>query len=341
MMESKTFFSDRFYYTFGPHDASLRIRSGDLLTVVCPDSDNRLADGSVLTNDQRQATTGSVLFEGNPVSGPIYVEEVEPGDCLAVDILEIELDRDWGRTLLAPGHGLLSSDQLSASADGETREGETREAVPRHMYRWHLDRSHNVAQLENPLGSDTIEVPIRPLLGTIGVCPQWGQQISTMLAGSHGGNMDLAVIRPGSTLLLPVHQHGGLLSLGDIHAAQGHGEIVGGGIETSGKVNLRVRALKSGSVDTPRVITEDYILAIATDGDLRRATELAYSRLIHELAAEPYSCNRWDLYQLVSQIGILEVGGMVIPSCCTVAAGIQGRHLPVRCQEILCEIRGE
>ena len=330
-----TFFSDRFYYTFGPHEASLRIRSGDMLTVVCADSDNQLADGSELSIDRRQVATGSALFEGNPVAGPIYVEDAEPGDCLAVDVLDIELDRDWGRTLLAPDHGLLSTEQLVPTTDRESSV-----TVPRHMYRWHLDHAKNLARLENPLGGDAVEVPIRPMLGTIGVCPQQGQEVSTMLAGSHGGNMDLAVIRPGSSLLLPVHQQGGLLALGDIHAAQGHGEIVGGGIETSGKVHLRVRVLKGARIDAPRVITKDKIFAIATNGDLRRASQWAYSRLIHWLADEPFASNRWDLYQLISQVGILEVGGMVVPSNFNVAAGIQLDCLPSRSRKLLQEMKG-
>ena len=334
-MESRDFFSDRFYYTFGPHQASLRIASGDTLTVVCPDSDNQLADGSELPQDCRQPVTGSQWMEANPVAGPIYVEGTEPGNCLAVDVLRIELDRDWGRTLLAPNHGLLSGDQLVPPTDGET------EAVPRHMYHWHLDGTKNVARLENPLGSDAVEVTLQPMVGTIGVCPPQGQEVSTMLAGSHGGNMDLGLIRPGSILLLPVFCPGGLLSLGDIHAAQGHGEIVGGGIETSGKVQLRVRVLKAFPIDGPRVIPAGQIFAIATDSDLRSATQGAYSRLIQWLANEPFSCNRWDLYQLISQVGVLEMGGIVVPSCSSVAAGIDVHHLPHRCRENLQEIKGQ
>ena len=330
-----TFFSNRFYYTFGPHEASLRIPSGEALTVVCADSDNQLADGSELSKDRRQLASGSALFEGNPVAGPIYLEGSGAGDCLAVDILDIELDRNWGRTLLAPDHGLLSTDQLVATTGRETSA-----TVPRHMYRWHLDHTNHVAVLENPLGDDPLRVPLRPMVGTMGICPPQGIEVSTMLAGSHGGNMDLALIRAGSTLLLPIYQEGGLLSLGDIHAAQGHGEIVGGGIETSGKVQMRVRVLKGTQIDAPRVITESQIFAIATDGELRTATQLAYSCLIHWLADEPFSCNRWDLYQLISQFGTLELGGIVVPSCSTVAAGIQLQYLPFRCQEILHEMKG-
>lgn len=330
-MESTTFYPDRYFYTFGAHEASKRICSGDSLTVVCADSDNHLADGSMLPNDRRQVSTGSDLFEGNPIAGPISVEGAIPGDCLAVDILDIELDRDWGQTLLAPGHGLLSCDQLTSPGERVS------EAVPWHMYRWQLDRKRDVARLENALASDPVEVPLRPMVGTIGICPPWGQQISTLLAGTHGGNMDLPLIRPGATLLMPVFQEGGFLALGDIHAAQGHGEIVGGGIETSGKVNIRVRTMKSVSVDTPKVLNDSHVYAVATHGDLRQAVELAYSGLVHLLTSAPFESNRWDLYQLISQVGVLEVGGIVIPSCCTVAAGIEHEYLPSRSQAIINE----
>ena len=327
---SPLFLSKRFFYTFGPHDPSIRVENGQSLTVVCPDSDNALADGTELTNDQRQTSPGSDLFEGNPLAGPIYVEGAKAGDCLAVKIEKIELDRDWGRTLLAPAHGLLSSDHFDLA---NTDPG-SRERVPRHLYRWKLDRERATAQLENPLGEEPFEIPLHPMVGAIGVCPPWGQSISTLFAGSYGGNLDLSILDSGATIMLPVYQEGGLLLLGDIHAAQGHGEIVGGGIETSGQVHVTIRNLAGCQIAGPRIVTETHLYAVATDGDLRTAISRASGRLVDWLT-DPLGCNRWDAYQLMSQTCSFEIGGIVAESCSSVAAGIPIEHLPMHCQKRL------
>ena len=82
-MDSQTFFSRRFHYTFGPHEPTLRVASGQVLKVICPDGDNTLQDGQALPRDQRQPSEGSELFEGNPLAGPIYVEGTTTNDSLA------------------------------------------------------------------------------------------------------------------------------------------------------------------------------------------------------------------------------------------------------------------
>src|SRR5690349_7083169 len=137
------FFSSRFYYAFGPHAATLRVMPGAMLRVVCPDSDNELSDGTVLTADQRQSEVDG-LVQGNPVAGPILVEGALPGDSLAVRIEAIEWDRATGQTGLAPGHGVLPTNLLL----GNTNPAKT---VPRHLFRWHIDVAARKAHLENPL----------------------------------------------------------------------------------------------------------------------------------------------------------------------------------------------
>jgi amidase len=325
-MDAQTFFSRRFHYTFGPHEPMLRVASGQILKVICPDGDNTLSDGLELPRDRRQPSAGSELFEGNPLAGPIYVEGTTINDSLAIDILDINLNRADGLTLLAPTHGLLTADDLLDTTDGAAGQG-----VPKHLYRWRIDNAQQTAHLTNPLGDDALAVPLRPMIGCVGVCPNWGQTISSLYAGTFGGNLDLTLIAAGATLLLPVYHAGGLLLLGDLHAAQGHGEIVGGGIETSGEATIAARRVVGRVLGAPRLITDEKIYAIATCGDLRDAVRLAYARLIEWLAKE-LSINRWDAYQVVSQAATLELGGIAAPSCCTVVAGLRRDLLPARCQ---------
>ena len=202
MTAAPEFFSPQFHYTFGSHEPLIRIESGDSFCVICPDSDNKLADDTVLPKERRQDGSGNDLFEGNPVSGPIFVQGAECGDVLAINIHDIELDRASGQTLLAPGHGLLSSDELLQPDEFFSAErGRNDEPVPQHMYEWSIDPIRQTATIKNPLGDQPIIVPLRPMVGTIGVCPPWGQSLSTLLADVHGGNMDLPILGSGTTIL--------------------------------------------------------------------------------------------------------------------------------------------
>ncbi len=323
------FFSERFYYTWGPHPPSLRIESGETVRIICPDSDSGLADGTPLPPERRQPAQGTELFAGNPLAGPIHVSSATKRDSLAVTIDGIELDRQNGATLLAPAHGLLSQDFVLGSCAADNRE-----SVPNHLYQWRLDPEQRKAHLENPLGSHRISVPLRPMIGCLGVCPTWGQAISSLFAGPFGGNLDLPLIESGATVLLPVLHDGGLLFVGDLHAAQGAGEIVGGGIETSGIVMLTVRLLRDHAISSPRILAGGRIYTVATDGDLRTAVCTAYSRLIDWLAVD-LMMSRWDAYQLVSQASVLEMGGLSVPNCLTVAAGLPLELLPQDCRKAL------
>lgn len=293
----RTFLSPRFHYTFGPHEPTLTIDPGDRLAIVCPDSDNAFADGSLLTPDQKQRPTDAPYFDGNPMAGPIYVRGAVAGDSLAVRIDRIELDRDYGQTGLAHGHGVLPPHLLTG---GE---------VPRHLYRWRLDRAGGVATMENPLGPRAHRVPLRPFVGCIGTCPRWGQSVSTLEKGQHGGNMDLPLTVAGSVVRLPVQCDGALLMMGDVHAAQGHGEIIGGGIETSGVVHCTIDLIKARPTPSPRFEDDECLAATGVGGDVLTAIQQAYAHLIDWVTGD-FGLNRWDAFNVISQCGSITLGNL-------------------------------
>jgi amidase len=305
------FFSSRFHYTFGPHAPTLRVTSGAMLRVVCPDSDNELSDGTVLSADRRQTDIAG-LVQGNPMAGPIFVDGAVPGDSLAVRIETIELDRSTGQTGLAPGHGVLPTDLLLGGMNPPT-------TVPSHLFRWRINVAAQKAHLLNPLGKHGIEVPLDPFVGCIGVCPQSGQSIPTLLAGPHGGNMDIPAVRPAATIYLPVFVEGGLLMMGDVHAAQGHGEIIGGAIETSGMIHCTIVLVKNRALESPRIRAAERIMAIGVETELRAAIQRAYANLLNWLVAD-FQMNRWDAYNLLSQVGSILVGGLGAPPYAVAAA---------------------
>jgi acetamidase/formamidase len=294
--------SHSFFYTFAPHPVARVVASGERVTVECPDSDNCFADRSVIPEIQQVKCAGSEVFPGNPMAGPVAIEGASQGDVLAVSIHAIHLTATHGQSLIKPGHGLLAEHELTA--------GQPDLRVPTHMYRWEVSAPKGVAKLLNPLGSDEIIVPLDPFVGCIGVCPKWGQSISTLHAGEHGGNMDISLIKPGATLYLPVFAEGALLGLGDLHAAQGHGEILGGAIETAGEVELSVRVIKKRSIPVPLLRNATTLAAIASEGDLRASVRSAYANLVRWLD-EGFKLNRFDAYNLVSQRASIAMGNIV------------------------------
>lgn len=321
MPTRQTFSSPRFYYTFAPHEPALTVRPGAALEVVCPDSDNMLADGSLLTPAQRQPPGPTVQCEANPLAGPIRVETAGIGDALKIRIDGVVLDRDFGQTLIAPDHGLLPTTLLEK---GTAAPGSP--TVPRHLYRWGIDPSAGLATLANPLGTETLGVPLDPFVGCIGVCPERGEAVSSLLSGGHGGNMDLPLLRAETTVYLPVHCEGALLMLGDVHAAQGHGEIIGGGIETSGRVLITVDVVRGWDIDGLVLRSEDTLSATGVDGDLRVAVQQACARLLDWITTGT-NLNRWDAYNLLSQCVTFTAGGLVFAPF-TVAASVPIAALP-------------
>jgi len=318
----------RFFYAFGMHEPMLRVPSGAILRLECPDSDNLFADGTLIPESHRAATAGSAPFPGNPMAGPIYVDGATAGDVLAVQIRAIHLTATHGQTLLKPGHGLLATHEVAP---------EDPASVPTHMFRWQVDGPHRIARLKNPLGPHPIEVKLDPFIGCLGVCPKWGQSVSTLYAGTFGGNMDLPILRPGATVFLPVEVDGALFGLGDIHAAQGYGEIIGGAIETAGEVEVQLSVIKNVALRTPRLRTASTIAAIASEGDLNKSIRGSASELVQWLSGG-FGMNRFDAYNVVSQAGSFVLGNLNsgTPS---VAACIDIARLPDEVQQCQGELQ--
>lgn len=141
----------------------------------------------------------------NPITGPIYVDNAEPGDSLTVEIIGIEIPGS-GATTINPGFGSL--------------EGWLNLMTPRTK----ISEIRAGKVLYKTDGGRVVEVPTDPFIGTIGNSPVY-EAINTLSPGPHGGNMDCPDICPGNTLFLPVNQPGALFGLGDVHAVQGDGEV--------------------------------------------------------------------------------------------------------------------
>src|SRR5262249_12117671 len=118
---------------------------------------------------------------------------------------------------------------------------------------WQIDRERGTATLECAgTKLNGLTLPLAPMLGCFRGAPPRGQAISTATSAEHGGNMDYRGFVAGVTVYFPVFVPGALVHVGDGHAVQGDGEIVGTGIETSFDVQFTVRVLKGKRSHWPR-----------------------------------------------------------------------------------------
>lgn len=254
-MATHHFQPTHYHTTIGPHEPVLHIADGDSVVTTTVDAVGHDASGERVTP------------AGNPQTGPFYIDGAEPGDTLAVHLDRIEPNRDTGisGTVIAP-HIV---DPWAVRHLPEEAEGA-----------WRLDRANGTATLVKPetrLGAFTL--PLAPMLGCFGVAPQRGQAISTATSAEHGGNMDYRGFRAGVTVYFPVFEPGALLHIGDGHAVQGHGEIVGTGIEVSCEVQLTVRLLKGKRIGWPRGEDETHIFCAGNARPLDQAVQHATTEM--------------------------------------------------------------
>jgi acetamidase/formamidase len=228
------------------------------------------------------------------------VKGARPGDALRIDIDAIEPLIGQCSTYLWP------YDYLQAGLGAEP-EDQTRICPIEHgLIRW----------------SDSLSIPYEPMIGVIATAPDWGVP-TTAPPGDHGGNLDLKEVGPGATVSLPVFVDGGLLFVGDCHAAQGDGELSGAALEMPARVTLRIEVDERAQLRGPRIETAAELAAVATAATLETAVATAYGRLALWLEHD-YGWNRFEAYSLATQVGRLSVGYFRFG---VVAARIARRHV--------------
>jgi amidase len=221
----------------------------------------------------------------NAVSGPVFIEGVMPGDAVAVEILAIE-PRDWAWNAAIPGYGLL---------DG-VFPGPMLERLP--------IRDGQV------IVSDRLQIPLRSMIGCLGLAPAKGETSTLAPAMPWAGNYDLTQISPGATVLFPAQVPGGLFSLGDLHAAMGEHEATFVALECAGSATLRCGARTGLRLETPRIETADrlYVLGLNDRHDFAAARQQA-ARLLYELLTNESGLTPREAYILISARGDLTLGG--------------------------------
>ena len=296
-----------FYNTFSSaHPPALRIKPGDRVNTYTIDAGGKDA-------------TGTQRGQGpNPQTGPFYIEGAEPGDTLVVHLLRLETNRSTGYSgsLLAP----YSVDPVFLRTEA------LREAK---QLTWQIDKQKAVATLEpGDYKGPRLELPLRPMLGCVGVAPARKEAISTAAPGAFGGNMDYASMGAGVKLMLPVNEPGALLFLGDGHARQGEGEVAGTGLETSLDVEFSVELVKKKAIGWPRLETGTHVMVLGSARPLLEAFQHATTELQRWLMAD-YGLTERGAQTFMGQATEYEIANVVDPNF-TVVAKIRKALLPRR-----------
>ena len=200
-------------------EPALSVKPGETIAIETID-----ASGGQLHPKAKVTDLTALDFDRvNPVTGPVYIEGAEPGDAVAVTFRAFH-PLGWGWTANIPGFGLLAEDFPDPA-----------------LHIWDYDISLCKPAAYAPMG----QVALKPFVGTIGLALAEPGLHSVVPPRRVGGNLDIRDNCTGTTLYLPVEVQGGLLSLGDTHAAQGDGEICGTAIESPMEVEIKVELIKN------------------------------------------------------------------------------------------------
>ncbi len=303
--ETHRFEPTRYHNTFSfAHEPVLTIAPGDRVVTRTID-----ARGFDAENQQ-------VGERPNPQTGPFFVEGAEPGDVLVVRLEKIEPSRGtaWSSSVLAP---------YTADPSFLRHEAERKQTTET----WNIDKDRGVATVASseiqPAG---IEVPLRPMLGCVAVAPARKEAVATSTPGAFGGNMDYNGVVVGTTLMLPVSEPGALLFVGDGHARQGDGEVVGNALEVSMDVEFTVDLIKNRKIGWPRLESPEHLMTIGSARPLLQALQHATTELQRWLMSD-YGFDERGSSLLLGHAMEYDIANVVDPHF-TVVAKISKDFLP-------------
>src|SRR5437763_2027151 len=243
----------------------LRVKSGDTIVLeTMMHSHNQVVPGTTIEQIKKTRTD----FPGrgpHTLTGPIYIEEAQPGDVLKVTLNKI-VPRAYATNFNVPG---MFGQFPNVYQDGQVK----------YLY-LDLDKMQ-------PEFLPVIVLPLRPFPGTLAVARKEPGRYSSVPPGEFAGNMDIRDFVAGTSLYVPVHVPGALLWTGDSHAGQGNGEVNLTAIETAYKeLNLTVEVIKGKPLDFPRIETPKSWITMGFDQDLNKAWDQTKAQTVKFLSAQ-------------------------------------------------------
>ena len=222
----------------------------------------------------------------HPLTGPVYVKGAMPGDILKVTLHVVEIG-EWGWTRIVNGIFL----------------GEEFDPLLRTY-----ELSKDMHSIEFASG---IKVQLNPFPGVMGVAPATEEMLSTIPPRTNGGNMDDPNMVEGTILYFPVFIEGALFSVGDMHAAQGAGEVCGTAIEVPGRIVYQVEVIKNGrNIFEPQYETAKTFAVTASAPSLDEAARKANTYMI-DFLEDVHGLGRSEAYMLTSLAADLRIAEVV------------------------------
>ena len=237
----------------------LRVHSGDTIALeTMMHSHNQVVPGTTIEQIKKTRTD----FPGrgpHTLTGPIYIEEAQPGDVLKVTLHKI-VPRAYATNFNVPG---MFGEFPSVYSDGQVK----------YLY---LDLDKMTTEF-----LPGVVIPLKPFPGTMGVARKEPGRFGSVPPGDYAGNMDIRDFVAGSSLYVPVFMPGALLWTGDSHAGQGNGEINLTALETAYKeLNITVEVIKGKPLEFPRIETKKSWISMGFDQDMNKAFAQAKAQTV-------------------------------------------------------------
>ena len=296
-------------YVYGAAEPVARLKSGDVLETNTVD-----AFGNAI---QKPGDTLNLVKGDNPLTGPFYVEGAQPGDTLAVKILDLQVDGNQGVGALAPGFGALNPTNYTPMLNT---------SVPEKIWFYPIDHATNMATFKALDSNFSVKIPLHPFFGCIGVAPGGGEARSSIVPAEFGGNMDSPEASVGNTVYFPVSVVGALLFMGDGHAAMGDGEVAGTAIEVPLRARVQVSVIKGQKINWPRFENDDSIMTVGAYRPLDDALRIAFVELVGWIRQD-YGLSEMDTYELLSKVAKIHLNEMVDPNY-VIVASVEKKYLP-------------
>jgi amidase len=303
--------ADELSYTFGGREPVRSVAPGTVLELYTEDC----FGGRVQTVGDLPSQVCEFPYL-NPVTGPFHIDGAEPGDTLAVHFVDIVPARDWAVSSTFPHFGALTTTHTTAMLHP---------ALEELVWRYDVDVKAQTVRYHARRGDFSVEMPLDPMHGTVGVAPGAFETRMTIVPDVHGGNMDSPELRAGVTAYFGVNVPGARFALGDGHCRQGHGEVCGTAVEAAMNTVVIVDVIKGVATPTPRLETDAALMSTGS----ARPLEDAYRISQHDLVtwtADLAGLDVLDAYQLLSQAGEAPVGNVCDPNY-TMVAKVDKRFL--------------
>jgi acetamidase/formamidase len=288
-----------------------QLKSGDILETNTLD-----ALGNAI---QKPGDSLSLVKGDNPLTGPFYIEGAEPGDTLAVKILDLEVDSNQGIGASAPGFGAINTTIYTPMLNPP---------LPEKIWFYPIDHATNTATFHALDSNFSVKIPLNPFFGCIGVAPAGGEARSSIVPEAFGGNMDSPEASVGNTVYFPVNVSGALLFMGDGHAAMGDGEVAGTAIEVPLRGRMQVSVIKGQKINWPRFENEEKIMTVGAYRPLDDCLRIAFTELVNWIHQD-YGLSEMDAYELLSKVARIHLNEMVDPNY-VIVASIEKKYLPPR-----------